>query len=81
MHSDYLMILFINKHLTQVLLHLLLGTSSHLTASANGVIVDSQPVVKKRRGRRKNVEGVDVLFMNRNKQPNHVSKRDFVSKK
>uniref|UniRef100_A0A8D2MPP3 DNA helicase n=1 Tax=Zonotrichia albicollis TaxID=44394 RepID=A0A8D2MPP3_ZONAL len=31
----------------------------HLTASANGVIVDSQPVVKKRRGRRKNVEGVD----------------------
>uniref|UniRef100_A0A8C0VA58 Chromodomain helicase DNA binding protein 9 n=1 Tax=Cyanistes caeruleus TaxID=156563 RepID=A0A8C0VA58_CYACU len=49
------------------------GTSSHLTASANGVIVDSQPVVKKRRGRRKNVEGVDVLFMNRNKQPNHVN--------
>uniref|UniRef100_A0A8C3RDS4 Chromodomain helicase DNA binding protein 9 n=1 Tax=Cyanoderma ruficeps TaxID=181631 RepID=A0A8C3RDS4_9PASS len=43
------------------------STSSHLTASANGVIVDSQPVVKKRRGRRKNVEGVDVLFMNRNK--------------
>uniref|UniRef100_A0A8B9MA43 Chromodomain helicase DNA binding protein 9 n=1 Tax=Accipiter nisus TaxID=211598 RepID=A0A8B9MA43_9AVES len=48
------------------------STSSHLTASANGVIVDSQPVVKKRRGRRKNVEGVDVLFINRNKQPNHV---------
>uniref|UniRef100_A0A669QYQ4 Chromodomain helicase DNA binding protein 9 n=1 Tax=Phasianus colchicus TaxID=9054 RepID=A0A669QYQ4_PHACC len=47
-------------------------TSSHLTASANGVIVDSQPVLKKRRGRRKNVEGVDVLFVNRNKQPNHV---------
>uniref|UniRef100_A0A663MDA5 Chromodomain helicase DNA binding protein 9 n=1 Tax=Athene cunicularia TaxID=194338 RepID=A0A663MDA5_ATHCN len=44
------------------------STSSHLTASANGVIVDSQPVVKKRRGRRKNVEGVDVLFINRNKQ-------------
>uniref|UniRef100_A0A8C3PYB7 Chromodomain helicase DNA binding protein 9 n=1 Tax=Chrysolophus pictus TaxID=9089 RepID=A0A8C3PYB7_CHRPC len=36
----------------------------HLTASANGVIVDSQPVLKKRRGRRKNVEGVDVLFVN-----------------
>ncbi|POI32627.1 hypothetical protein CIB84_003621 [Bambusicola thoracicus] len=49
------------------------GTSSHLTASANGVIVDSQPVLKKRRGRRKNVEGVDVLFINRNKQPNHVN--------
>uniref|UniRef100_A0A8B9TKC1 Chromodomain helicase DNA binding protein 9 n=1 Tax=Anas platyrhynchos TaxID=8839 RepID=A0A8B9TKC1_ANAPL len=49
-----------------------LGTSSHITASANGVIVDSQPAVKKRRGRRKNVEGVDVLFINRNKQPNHV---------
>uniref|UniRef100_A0A8C2TR73 Chromodomain helicase DNA binding protein 9 n=1 Tax=Coturnix japonica TaxID=93934 RepID=A0A8C2TR73_COTJA len=46
----------------------------HLAASANGVIVDSQPVLKKRRGRRKNVEGVDVLFINRNKQPNHVSK-------
>lgn len=74
------MFLFINKYLTQVLLHHLLGTSSHLAASANGVIVDSQPVVKKRRGRRKNVEGVDVLFMNRNKQPNHVSKLDFVSK-
>uniref|UniRef100_A0A8B9GBH3 DNA helicase n=1 Tax=Amazona collaria TaxID=241587 RepID=A0A8B9GBH3_9PSIT len=44
-----------------------LGTSSHLTASANGVIADSQPPVKKRRGRRKNVEGVDVLFINRNK--------------
>uniref|UniRef100_A0A8B9J0X9 DNA helicase n=1 Tax=Amazona collaria TaxID=241587 RepID=A0A8B9J0X9_9PSIT len=57
-----------------------LGTSSHLTASANGVIADSQPPVKKRRGRRKNVEGVDVLFINRNKQPNHVSKLDFVSK-
>ncbi|KYO27320.1 hypothetical protein Y1Q_0021242 [Alligator mississippiensis] len=49
------------------------GTSSQLTASANGVIADSQPVVKKRRGRRKNVEGVDILFINRNKQPNHVS--------
>ncbi|OXB83962.1 UNVERIFIED_CONTAM: hypothetical protein H355_015473 [Colinus virginianus] len=49
------------------------GASSHLTASANGVIADSQPVLKKRRGRRKNVEGVDVLFINRNKQPNHVN--------
>uniref|UniRef100_A0A8B9QGY9 Chromodomain helicase DNA binding protein 9 n=1 Tax=Apteryx owenii TaxID=8824 RepID=A0A8B9QGY9_APTOW len=48
-------------------------TSSQLTASANGVIVDSQPVVKKRRGRRKNVEGVDVLFINRNK---HVTGPD-----
>uniref|UniRef100_A0A8C8T1H5 Chromodomain helicase DNA binding protein 9 n=1 Tax=Pelusios castaneus TaxID=367368 RepID=A0A8C8T1H5_9SAUR len=43
-----------------------------LTANANGEIVDSQPVVKKRRGRRKNVEGVDILFINRNKPPNHV---------
>ncbi|KAM9510012.1 chromodomain-helicase-DNA-binding protein 9-like isoform 1-T10 [Guaruba guarouba] len=49
------------------------GTCSHLTASANGVIADSQPAVKKRRGRRKNVEGVDVAFKNRNKQPNHVN--------
>uniref|UniRef100_A0A8C3HT15 Chromodomain helicase DNA binding protein 9 n=1 Tax=Chrysemys picta bellii TaxID=8478 RepID=A0A8C3HT15_CHRPI len=50
------------------------SASSQLTANANGVIVDSQPVVKKRRGRRKNVEGVDILFINRNKPPNHVSK-------
>uniref|UniRef100_A0A8C8SX23 Chromodomain helicase DNA binding protein 9 n=1 Tax=Pelusios castaneus TaxID=367368 RepID=A0A8C8SX23_9SAUR len=49
------------------------GASSQLTANANGEIVDSQPVVKKRRGRRKNVEGVDILFINRNKPPNHVS--------
>uniref|UniRef100_A0A8C0WSC9 DNA helicase n=1 Tax=Castor canadensis TaxID=51338 RepID=A0A8C0WSC9_CASCN len=32
------------------------------------------PIVKKRRGRRKNVEGVDILFFNRNKPPNNVSK-------
>lgn len=32
----------------------------------NGVI-DGQPVVKRRRGRRKNVEGMDLLFMNRNR--------------
>uniref|UniRef100_A0A7N8XKU1 Chromodomain helicase DNA binding protein 9 n=1 Tax=Mastacembelus armatus TaxID=205130 RepID=A0A7N8XKU1_9TELE len=32
----------------------------------NGV-VEGQPVVKKRRGRRKNVEGMDLLFMNKNK--------------
>uniref|UniRef100_A0A671LLM5 Chromodomain-helicase-DNA-binding protein 9-like n=1 Tax=Sinocyclocheilus anshuiensis TaxID=1608454 RepID=A0A671LLM5_9TELE len=31
----------------------------------NGVI-DGQPVMKKKRGRRKNVEGMDLLFMNRN---------------
>ncbi|XP_051510928.1 chromodomain-helicase-DNA-binding protein 9-like isoform X2 [Myxocyprinus asiaticus] len=29
--------------------------------------IDGQPVVKKRRGRRKNVEGMDLLYMNRNK--------------
>uniref|UniRef100_A0A669E7K6 Chromodomain helicase DNA binding protein 9 n=1 Tax=Oreochromis niloticus TaxID=8128 RepID=A0A669E7K6_ORENI len=34
----------------------------------NGVI-DGQPVVKRRRGRRKNVEGMDLLFMNRSKVP------------
>ncbi|TKS69801.1 Chromodomain-helicase-DNA-binding protein 7 [Collichthys lucidus] len=34
----------------------------------NGVI-DGQPVVKKRRGRRKNVEGVDLLFMNKSRVP------------
>ncbi|XP_049327358.1 chromodomain-helicase-DNA-binding protein 9 isoform X4 [Astyanax mexicanus] len=34
----------------------------------NGV-VDGQPVVKRRRGRRKNVEGMDLLFMNKNRPP------------
>lgn len=34
----------------------------------NGAL-ESQPVVKKRRGRRKNVEGMDLLFMNRNRVP------------
>lgn len=29
--------------------------------------IDGQPVVKRRRGRRKNVEGMDLLFMNRNR--------------
>ncbi|MBZ3875144.1 Chromodomain-helicase-DNA-binding protein 9 [Sciurus carolinensis] len=49
------------------------GTSIQSTIGANGVILDNQPVVKKRRGRRKNVEGVDILFFNRNKPPNHVT--------
>lgn len=34
----------------------------------NGAL-DSQPVVKKRRGRRKNVEGMDLLFMNKSRVP------------
>lgn len=34
----------------------------------NGVM-DGQPIVKRRRGRRKNVEGMDLLFMNRNRPP------------
>uniref|UniRef100_A0A672G6Y2 Chromodomain helicase DNA binding protein 9 n=1 Tax=Salarias fasciatus TaxID=181472 RepID=A0A672G6Y2_SALFA len=34
----------------------------------NGVL-DGQPVVKRRRGRRKNVEGMDLLFMNRTRVP------------
>uniref|UniRef100_A0A8D0AAB1 Chromodomain helicase DNA binding protein 9 n=1 Tax=Sander lucioperca TaxID=283035 RepID=A0A8D0AAB1_SANLU len=34
----------------------------------NGVL-DGQPVVKRRRGRRKNVEGMDLLFMNRSRVP------------
>ncbi|XP_017548689.1 chromodomain-helicase-DNA-binding protein 9 isoform X2 [Pygocentrus nattereri] len=34
----------------------------------NGV-VDGQPAVKRRRGRRKNVEGMDLLFMNKNRPP------------
>lgn len=34
----------------------------------NGV-ADGQPVVKRRRGRRKNVEGMDLLFMNKNRVP------------
>lgn len=32
----------------------------------NGM-VDGQPVMKKKRGRRKNVEGMDHLFMNKNR--------------
>lgn len=32
----------------------------------NGM-VDGQPAMKKRRGRRKNVEGMDLLFMNKNR--------------
>lgn len=41
----------------------------------NGVL-EGQPLVKKRRGRKKNVEGVDLLFMNKSKGPSfadHVS--------
>ncbi|XP_061670635.1 chromodomain-helicase-DNA-binding protein 9 isoform X3 [Syngnathoides biaculeatus] len=38
----------------------------------NGVL-DSQPVVKRRRGRRKNVEGVDLLFMNRSQVPDQAA--------
>lgn len=34
----------------------------------NGAL-DGQPMVKKRRGRRKNVEGMDLLFMNRSRVP------------
>lgn len=34
----------------------------------NGAL-DSQPVMKKRRGRRKNVEGMDLLFMNKSRVP------------
>uniref|UniRef100_A0A8C8A3E0 Chromodomain helicase DNA binding protein 9 n=1 Tax=Oryzias sinensis TaxID=183150 RepID=A0A8C8A3E0_9TELE len=34
----------------------------------NGAL-DGQPAVKKRRGRKKNVEGMDLLFMNRNQAP------------
>uniref|UniRef100_A0A452TDB3 Chromodomain helicase DNA binding protein 9 n=1 Tax=Ursus maritimus TaxID=29073 RepID=A0A452TDB3_URSMA len=48
-------------------------TSIQSTLGANGVRLDNQPIVKKRRGRRKNVEGVDILFFNRNKPPNHVT--------
>uniref|UniRef100_A0A8C6YGF6 Chromodomain helicase DNA binding protein 9 n=1 Tax=Naja naja TaxID=35670 RepID=A0A8C6YGF6_NAJNA len=55
-----------------------LGTSKQPNACANGVIAGDQPAVKKRRGRRKNVEGVDILFLNRSKTPNHVSKSRLV---
>lgn len=34
----------------------------------NGAL-EGQPMVKKRRGRRKNVEGMDLFFMNRGKVP------------
>uniref|UniRef100_A0A8C4MMU7 Chromodomain helicase DNA binding protein 9 n=1 Tax=Equus asinus asinus TaxID=83772 RepID=A0A8C4MMU7_EQUAS len=54
-------------------------TSIHSTLGANGVILDNQPIVKKRRGRRKNVEGVDILFFNRNKPPNHVKAHYIIS--
>uniref|UniRef100_A0AAR2K1X6 DNA helicase n=1 Tax=Pygocentrus nattereri TaxID=42514 RepID=A0AAR2K1X6_PYGNA len=33
------------------------------------ILVDGQPAVKRRRGRRKNVEGMDLLFMNKNRPP------------
>lgn len=49
------------------------GSSIQSTLGANGAILDSQPTVKKRRGRRRNVEGADILFLNRNKPPNHIS--------
>ncbi|PIN98653.1 hypothetical protein AB205_0217770 [Aquarana catesbeiana] len=50
------------------------GTSNTLpTSGLNGMTSDAQPTIKKRRGRRKNVEGVDILFMNRNKMLNHVN--------
>uniref|UniRef100_A0A8C7HKQ3 Chromodomain helicase DNA binding protein 9 n=1 Tax=Oncorhynchus kisutch TaxID=8019 RepID=A0A8C7HKQ3_ONCKI len=43
--------------------------------------MDGQPVVKRRRGRRKNVEGMDLLFMNRKRGPavpeNGVNKRQL----
>uniref|UniRef100_A0A3Q2W3F4 Chromodomain helicase DNA binding protein 9 n=1 Tax=Haplochromis burtoni TaxID=8153 RepID=A0A3Q2W3F4_HAPBU len=42
--------------------------SSFQTGMPNGVI-DGQPVVKRRRGRRKNVEGMDLLFMNKSRVP------------
>lgn len=45
------------------------------SANVNGLGTDAQPVIKRRRGRRKNVEGVDILYMNRNKLLNHVSPR------
>ncbi|XP_053555481.1 chromodomain-helicase-DNA-binding protein 9 isoform X3 [Bombina bombina] len=49
------------------------GTPSQPPAvSANGLLPDT-PAIKKRRGRRKNVEGVDILFMNSNKSLNHVN--------
>lgn len=47
------------------------GGSNRFIPNANGV-VNSQPAIKKRRGRRKNVEGVDPLFVNK-KSPNHVN--------
>ncbi|CAJ0937082.1 unnamed protein product [Ranitomeya imitator] len=42
------------------------------SSNVNGMGTDAQPVIKRRRGRRKNVEGVDILYMNRNKLLNHV---------
>lgn len=43
------------------------------SANVNGLGTDAQPVIKRRRGRRKNVEGVDILYMNRNKLLNHAN--------
>lgn len=50
------------------------GASQQITRHCtNGILLDTQPVVKKRRGRKKNVEGLDILFMNRNKSLQPVS--------
>uniref|UniRef100_A0A671LM69 Chromodomain-helicase-DNA-binding protein 9-like n=1 Tax=Sinocyclocheilus anshuiensis TaxID=1608454 RepID=A0A671LM69_9TELE len=59
----------VQPYLTKYLLYPL--TTPHCIQrqmQLNGVI-DGQPVMKKKRGRRKNVEGMDLLFMNRNRPP------------
>uniref|UniRef100_A0A4W3JV47 Chromodomain helicase DNA binding protein 9 n=1 Tax=Callorhinchus milii TaxID=7868 RepID=A0A4W3JV47_CALMI len=44
------------------------GTSHQISRHCtNGAFMDGQPIIKKKRGRKKNVEGIDILFMNRNK--------------
>ena len=43
-----------------------LGLPDHMRQNGS---LDGQPVGKRRRGRRKNVEGMDLLFMNRNQVP------------
>ncbi|KAL4658748.1 chromodomain-helicase-DNA-binding protein 9-like isoform X1 [Arapaima gigas] len=43
-------------------------SSAQVHTKLNG-LVDGQPVMKKRRGRRKNVEGVSLMFMNKSRAP------------
>ncbi|KAG8442016.1 hypothetical protein GDO86_010983 [Hymenochirus boettgeri] len=44
----------------------------------NGSLIDSEPPMKRRRGRRKNVEGLDLLFMNNKRTSLSVKSADLL---